>query len=109
MGFTGAGLLYAIAAATTTAAGVYQGQQQARAQKTGLNLQRTAQQQAETVALRQRKDAEAAQAAANRRAPDLAEIMAGESELARLSASSTNLTGGKAPTPPRPPNTQLGY
>jgi len=93
MGFTGSGLLYGLVALTGTAVSAYQGQQQQRAQKDAANRQATAQKQAETAAQRQQKQAAEAYAAANRKAPDVADILASEQELSRLGSASTMLTG----------------
>jgi hypothetical protein len=101
MAFTGGGLLYGLISLTSIAAGVYQGQQSQKQQEKALNQQRTVQQKAEDIALRQRKDAAQAAARAARQEPNYNEIMAGEESLSRLGGKSTTLTGNAMRAPSR--------
>jgi uncharacterized protein HemX len=93
VGFSVGGLAYAITAAVTAGYGVYSGERQNKLQKEAANRQQQAQKTAETAAQRQQKQAAEAYAAANRKAPDVADILAGEQELSRLGSASTMLTG----------------
>lgn len=99
--------LGAISAGTAIHGGI----QQERAQQRGLAMQRTAQQQAEDVATRQRRDAARAAAALARKQKqfELSEIMAAEEELSRLGGKATTLTGGTTTLTGKPQSTFSGY
>lgn len=83
----------AIATVAALGYGVYQGERGASAQRAGARRQQQAQQQAESAALSQRRQAEMAQAAANRQAPDISGILSFEQGLTG-GAASTMLGGG---------------
>lgn len=109
MGFSSAGLLYGLVAATSTGYGIYSGERTNKIQEQGLNRQRQAQQQAEDAARRQQKQAAEAYAAANRKQPNISDILASESELATQGPASTLLTGaGGVTKAPSRPTTLLG-
>jgi len=86
--FIGAG-----AAVGSTAYGVYNGQQQQGAQKKALKAQTTAQQTAEANALSSERKAAVAENAANKRAPNVASILARAATMGNSGLSSTMLTG----------------
>lgn len=78
-------------------------------QKKALGRQQTAQKQAEAAAIRQQRLSAEAYAAANRRQPDIGDIMATESELSRMGAAGTQLTGPQGVRrPPGQPTSLLG-
>ena len=76
-----------------TAYAVYSGERGAAAQRAGVRRQQQAQQQAESAALSQRRQADMAQAAANRQASDIFGILSFEQGLTG-GAASTMLGGG---------------
>ena len=85
----------ALAGATlgSTAYGIYNGQQQAGAQKKALAAQRTAQQQATAASLSTERQSEVAQNAANAKTPDVAAILQRAATMGNAGLSSTMLTG----------------
>lgn len=78
MGWTiaAAGIIAAISAGV----GVHQGEQSARAGRRNLRQQQRAQSDAQTAALRQRRESEQAFNKANRRKPDITSILAAAQE-----------------------------
>lgn len=95
----------AAAAAAGTGYSVYAGQRADKAQKQALGEQREAQQQAAAQAASQQRRSAQAMAAANRRQPNMGEIMAGAAEGAGGGPTSTMLTG---PTGVNPQDMALG-
>jgi uncharacterized protein HemX len=99
----------AVAAATAAAAGtgyaIYSGERADEAQKQALGEQRQAQNQAAAQAASQQRRSAQAMAAANRRQPNMGEIMAGAAEGAGGGPTSTMLTG---PTGVNPQDLALG-
>lgn len=86
------GYVQAAAAVAGLAYGVIQGERGSQAQKKGLRMQDEAQQTAESRALRQERQAEEQFNRANRKTPNIDDILAGES---LYSGSSPLLTGGR--------------
>lgn len=89
----------AITAGITTAMiaadqGFHQGRRQDKAQKQSLQRQDAAQQQAQAAAVSERRRAEMATAAANRKTPDIGELLAFEQSLPS-GAAQTNLQSRK--------------
>jgi hypothetical protein len=95
----------AAAAAAGTGYAVYAGERADKAQEQALGEQRQAQQQAQTQAASQQRRSAQRMAAANRRQPNMGEIMAGASEGAGGGPTSTMLTG---PTGVNPQDLALG-
>ncbi len=89
--------------------GVYSGEEGQQQQKKGQRRQEQAQRQAQAAAARQQKLSAEAYAAANRRQPDVGDILATEAELGKMGAASTLLTGPTGPKKnPGRPTTLLG-
>jgi Flp pilus assembly protein TadB len=95
----------AAAAAAGTGYAVYAGERADKAQKQALGEQRQAQQQASAQAASQQRRSAQRMAAANRRQPNMPEIMAGATEGAGGGPTSTMLTG---PTGVNPQDLALG-
>ena len=83
----------AVFAGIGIAEGAKAGYKADKAQKEGLKRQDAAQQQAEAAAMSQRRQAEMAQAAVNKKQPNVADLLAFEQNAAG-GAALTNLTGG---------------
>lgn len=90
---TVAAIVGATAAVGSTAYGIYNGQQQAGAQKEALAQQNEAQQQAERQALSTERNSAVAQNAANQQKPDVAAILQRAATMGNNGLSSTMLTG----------------
>ncbi len=102
---TGAAVAGAAAAAGGLGYSMYAGERADKAQKQALGEQRQAQQQAAAQAASQQRRSAQAMAAANRRQPNMGEIMAGAAEGAGGGPTSTMLTG---PTGVNPQDLALG-
>lgn len=77
--------------------GIYSGEQAKAAQKQGLRRQEQAQKQAQALSIAQTRKADMATAAANRKTPDIGNILAFEQSLSGFGASART---GAAPADP---------
>ena len=91
-------VIAASAAALGAGATVYSAERQAKGQKKDLEAQESAQREALSKANQEQRKADQAFAAANKKKPDMAAIMASSSRGASQGAASTNLTGTKTST-----------
>jgi len=88
----------AVAGAATT---ISQGQDAARRGKHSLIRQQNAQEQAKDAAAAQARQAEMANAQANKKAPDVGTILLGEQDPAKMGAGATLLSGANGIDPNR--------
>lgn len=95
------GLIGALVAATAAGTGysIYSGEQGKQAQEDAMKQQQQAQQQAAARAQSQQRKSEMAMNAANRRQPDVAQIMQNASKAAAGGPSGTMLTGPSGVNP----------
>lgn len=95
---TTAAVIAGIGAVLGAGATVYSAERQASGQKKALEAQEAAQRQSLAKANQEQRKADQAFAAANRKKPDMAAIMASSAQGASQGAASTNLTGTKTTT-----------
>jgi uncharacterized protein HemX len=96
---TTATLIAAGVAAGTTGYSIYAGQKQAGQQKKALKAQNTAQAQAEAASLSTERKGEIAANDANKKAPNVAAILARAAQAGSTGISSTMLTSPSGVTP----------
>lgn len=95
---TTAAVIAGVGAALGAGATVYSAERQAKGQKKALEAQESAQRESLAKANQEQRKADQAFAAANKKRPDMAAIMASSAGGASRGAASTNLTGTKTTT-----------